>query len=353
MANYKLYISGSNVEIYEYENIPIVDMTYLQKYKEMQIEYTQMKMQFKKHLRLIDKVKAFEERTGIPCGDILAKVRVDNFEDFQKYIKLDKYFKLKKDFESISAASQELDLKDKRRLQTLRDNGNQMKRMVREYFTDTSFMLTLTYSDDFACDPEQIDKSDRRTKTLWKKIKDAGFTPKYIGVRELQKKRNVIHYHYIVDCPKLYEKYEYYSGELIGKKKNEGHKAFEQWFHKEFWRYGWVDLRNIDGIDDTGAYLAKYLTKGDLKNMTWLENRRLILRSVGIKKIEPLTEGSKLENLIKQLDTIKSIAYENIYNQVERKQVFFNSYESKYVGKVSYYEIHYNRLTNEQKELLL
>ena len=350
--NYKVFISGSNVEIYEYENVPIIDMTYLLQYKEMQVEYTQMKMQFKKHLRLVDKVKSFEERTGIACGDILRKIRVENHDNIQKYIKLDKYFKMRREMEQISKDISDINLKDKRRLQTLRENGNGLKRMVREHFSDKSFMVTLTYSEKYKCAPEQLDKSDRRTKTLWKKLKDNGYEPKYVGVRELQKKRNVIHYHYIVDSEKLYEMYEYYSGEIINKKKNEGHKAFENWFCGEFWKYGWVDIRHIDGIDDTGAYLAKYLTKGDLKNMEWLENRRLVLRSQGIKKIEPITEGSTLEHLIKRLDTIKSIAYQNQYNQLERKQIFYNSYQSKYVGKVTYYEIHTNRLSNEQKELL-
>ena len=352
MVNYKIYISGSNVEIYEYENVPIVDMSYLDKYREMQHEYREMTIRFKKHLKLIDKVKEFEGKTGIACGDILRKMRVENYEYITKYSKLDKYFKLKREMEKIKNQVDDIDLKKKRRLQTLRENGNGLKRIVREYFSETSFMLTLTYSNKYACGPEQIEKSDRRTKTLWKKLKDDGFDFKYVGVRELQKERNVIHYHYIVDSPQLYEKYEYFSGEIVKKKKNEGHKAFEQWFSGEFWKYGYVDLRHIDGIDDTGAYLGKYLTKGDLKNMEWLENRRLVLRSQGIKKIEPLKEGSTVQKYINAIDTIKSIAYHNQYNQLDRKQIFFNTYQSKYVGQVSYYEIHVNRLTNEQKDLL-
>ncbi|MBC9722052.1 MAG: hypothetical protein H9W82_12325 [Lactobacillus sp.] len=352
MANYKIYISGNNIEIYEYENVPIVDMSYMDKYREMQVLYKQMQIQFKKHIKLIDRVKAFEEKTGIACGDILQKIRVENYEDIQRFVKLDKYFKLKKEMEKISYESEEIDLKKKRRLQTLRDNGNGLKRMVREHFSDKSVMLTLTYDEKYKCSPDEIDKSDRRTKAMWKKLKDDGFEPKYVGVRELQKKRNVIHYHYILDSEKLFEMYELYSAGIENKRKTDGHKAFEQWFMKKYWKFGFVDIRHIEGIDDTGAYLAKYLTKGDLKNMEWLENRRLVLRSQGIKKIEPIAEGSTVEKVIKNLNTIMSIAQQNIFNQLERKQIFYNSYQSQYVGKVSYFEIHVNRLTNEQLDLL-
>lgn len=242
------------------------------------------------------------------------------------------------------------DRSKERRKQTLRDNAMALKRMAREHFDDDAFFITLTYSDKWACDASQIDKSDRRTKSLWKKLREHDPDLSYIGVRELQKKRGVIHYHYIVQSNYLKLLHESCGAEIKNKRKNEEHKFLENTFEKMFWKFGFVDIRPIKGqVDDTGAYLAKYMTKGKLADMAWLENRRLILRSENVKKIEPLcpdNDSQEILALIQTLDMYKSIAQEDIQNNLMRKRVFTNGYKSEHTGQVMYYEIHLNRLQN-------
>lgn len=292
MAGYKVYRSGNNIEIYEYERMPIAE---------------------------------FEVAGGINEG-ILDRLNSEQSEKEDRTVE--------------------------RRLQTLRNNANDLKRMAREYFTKDSFFITLTYADRWACDHTEIDKSDRRTKSLWKKLRqtsEENFMDgdiKYVGVRELQKQRNVIHYHYIVSSEYLTYLHDYYSAEIIDNKKSESHKLFETAFCKKFWKFGFVDIRPIEGIDDTGAYLAKYMTKAKIKEMEWLEKRRLILRSENVKKIEPLCgerDSNEIRQIIEQIELYKSIAEEDIKGNSKRRRVFTNGYDSDYNGKVMYYDIHLDR----------
>lgn len=289
MAFYKIYKSGENYEVYEYERNPIIET---------------------------------EFGTGYNLENATERVS-DDVEDYAKE-----------------------DRTDERRAQTLRENAMALKRMAREYFRDRAYFITLTYSDRWACDSTQIDKSDRRTKSLWKKLREFGEIS-YVGVRELQKKRNVIHYHYIVSSAYLDTLYDAYEAEIKNNKKNQAHKDFENMFEGMFWKYGFVDIRPIDEIDDTGAYLAKYMSKAKLKEMEWLEKRRLILRSDNIKKIEPLcsdNDSEEIKNIIAEMNLYKSIAEEDIQNKQKRKRVFTNGYYSDFNGLVMYYEIHKNRL---------
>lgn len=297
MPAYKIYKSGSNYEIYEYEHVSASD----------------------------DVLSAGYE-------GVLDNMDVEPKDEYEKQ------------YDS-----------EQRRKRTLRENAMALKRMAREHFDDDAFFITLTYSDKWACDASQIDKSDRRTKSLWKKIREHDPDLRYIGVRELQKKRGVIHYHYIVQSEYLKVLYAA-SGAGIKNKgkyqiKNDEHKFFENTFEKMFWKFGWADLRPVKGeVDDTGAYLAKYMTKAKLADMAWLENRRLILRSENVKKIEPLCPDNDSEEilaLIQTLDMYKSIAQDDIQNNAERKRVFTNGYKTEFTGQVMYYDIHLNRIQKQ------
>lgn len=241
------------------------------------------------------------------------------------------------------------DRKDERRAQTLRDNANNLKRMAREYFKGNVFFVTLTYKSLM----RDIDKSDRKLKYFLKKLKDDYGHISYVGVRELQKKRDVIHYHLLIKNPELSR-----LTEDIPEPKRQGkfnikswkQKEFEQFIHEKYWKHGWVDWTKVDFVDDLGAYLAKYMTKGDLKDMAWLENRRLILRSKDIKKIEPLDwkkDSTLIKEIMENLDVYKSIAQQEIIDNTERKSVFTNGYHSKFAGEVLYYDIHINRLKKD------
>lgn len=237
-------------------------------------------------------------------------------------------------------------LKKKRREQTLRDNAMGLKRMARQYFQGNCFFVTLTLAENNS----DIDKNDRRLKSFIKKLRDMYGDVSYVAVREKQK-RGALHYHLLLKNDWLKDYYEKNIPSPVrrGKKMvtSEEQKEFERYVHEEFWKYGFVNFTMIDFVDDTGAYLTKYMTKAHIKEMEWLENRRLVLRSADIKKIEPL-DSTKDFDLIKEIleniDVYKSIAEEDIKNKLISRRVFTNGYESKFVGKVLYYDVHLKRL---------
>lgn len=355
MASYKIYQSGNNLEIYEFEHMQDdTGVDALKEYNALKEEYAYLQIAFKSYVATIDRLqkKAIEyyEQTGVIYSDVIAKVRRDNYDMLKRYSELARYFADREEKKELSVSEKDA-LKVKRRYQTLRDNANNLKRMIRAYFSYKAFMVTLTYSDKYACTAEQIDKSDRRVRAMWEKLRKVYPDVQFAGVRELQKKRGVIHYHYIVESSIFYDSYKE-SGAAINKRKNDAHKMFENQFEKDYWKFGFVDVRNVVGIDDTGAYLAKYMTKAKIKEMEWLENRRLILRSENIKKIEPVADSTLVGMVAENIEDIKIIAQTNIIDNRERKSVFCNGYESQYTGQVYYMEIHLDRLTEKEKNAL-
>lgn len=240
---------------------------------------------------------------------------------------------------------------EERRKQTLRENGNNLKRMARENFSGKVFFMTLTFAENF----QDIDKADRKMKYMFKKFRENYGDTKYIGVREKQK-RGAIHYHFLVQNETLKEYYETYVPPVKRRGKitikSDEQKQYEQFFHAKYWKPGIVDITMIDFVDDTGAYLAKYLTKGKIEEMKWLEKRRLVLKSKDIKKVEPLCEvkdSGIFKAIVEQMDYIKSIAKEDIENKEKRKRVFTNGYSSKWFGKVMYHDIHLNRIASSDQ----
>lgn len=348
MVNYKIIRSGNNLEIYQYEK-QITENATLEKYNEKRYKYSVLKSHFSKHVDLLERCEQMIEN-GVDYSDILHKIRLENAHMVLEFAQLDKYFQDLK--EERLARKNDVDLQHKRRKQTLRDNSNNLKRIIRENFGQYAFMLTLTYSDRWICTKKDIEKSDRRVKSLFKKLKDYGYEFKYVGVRELQKKRGAIHYHYIIEDEDFYKQYVRSGSAIKDKKKNAQHKQFENLFHEEFWKFGFVDIRHIDGIDDTGAYIAKYLMKANVKEMEWLENRRLVLRSKGIKKVSPTKDEDTIEKLGEKVEYIKSLAYKEALNNNTRKKVFTNSYGNKYTGATVYYEVHFDRLEDSEKKML-
>lgn len=291
MTSYKIYRAGNHIEIYEYES------------------------------------------TNIP----------DNVE-FEGY-----------DLEKVSLDRG--DRKEERRKQTLRDNANKLRRMARAYFADCDvYFVTLTFADLMT----DIDKADRRVKYFFKKLRNAYGDISYLGVRELQK-RGAIHYHFLVKDNTGYLNKELKDlpyPQRVGNRtiKSDKQKEWEVFVHDKFWRYGFVDWTRVSFVDDFGAYLIKYMTKGDVKNQEWQEFRRLVLRSKDIKTIEPV--DARLEenrefclSIIQNIDFYTSVAQNEIKDNCKRRAVFTSGYESKYTGKVTYFDINLERLSKIEENI--
>lgn len=349
MTSYKIIRSGNNIEIYQYEKQNDMENTSLEEFNQKRNRYIALKGLFAKHVALLEKCEEMIVK-GVDYSDILYKIRKENIHMVLEYSELVEYFRALEDERKERNLDQ--NLKEKRRKQTLRDNANNLKRMIRENFGAAAFMLTLTYSDKYICESHEIEKSDRRVKSLFKKLKDYGYEFKYIGVRELQKKRNAIHYHFIIEDIDFYQVYLRSGAAIKNKKKNQQHKDLENMFSQEFWKFGFVDIRHIEGIDDCGAYIGKYLMKANVKDMEWLEGRRLVLRSKGIKKVSTSTDIETISLIGEHLEYIKTLAHLEKLNNNTRKKIFMNNYNNKYTGATVYYEIHWNRLKDSEKKEL-
>lgn len=133
---------------------------------------------------------------------------------------------------------------------------------IQSNITNYSKFLTLTTKD--TC----LDRDEflRRFQVFRKNFKRIfGYSLKYVGVLERQKKRGKkegnsgsIHCHLVVFNPK----------------KLDFNKL------KRCWGYGSVDIKKIDLVDNLGVYMAKYLTKDNLNDF----NKKLILKSRNLKK---------------------------------------------------------------------
>ena len=246
---------------------------------------------------------------------------------------------------------EQVDRTEERRKQTLRDNAMALKRMAREYFSGEVFFVTLTFEDNV----RDIDKADRKLKYFIKKLREEYGEVSWIGVRELQKKRNVIHYHLLLKNETILNYFNYNKIKPPIKKGKyyvgcEKQKEYERFIQSKFWKYGFVKWMKINFVDDTGAYLCKYMSKGDIEEMKWLENRRLILKSADIKKITALDYNQNrdlYDLLIKNIKVIESIAKDDIKDKVKGKRVFTNGYNSEFAGKVLYYDIHLKRMEKD------
>ena len=179
-------------------------------------------------------------------------------------------------------------------------------------FSGSDKFITLTYAENM----KDLNKADDDFKKFIKRlkyrynIKDL----KYIAVRERQK-RGAIHFHFLCD----------WNIELLG----ESHtRELERFIAKDVWKHGFVDIKAIGHVDNVGAYLIKYMTKN--LSVELYSNKKLYLCSRGLKR--PLEyKGEEAEALIK------------FYEIQKQKEVFTNSYESEYLGKITYNEYNLER----------
>lgn len=207
----------------------------------------------------------------------------------------------------------EVDRTDERRRQTTRDARNLTRRLALMNFTNGDKFITLTYKKNM----KDLNQADEDFKNFIKRLKYHFDVPElaYIAVRERQK-RGAIHYHLICDWNR-----EFSSHDEI--------KHYERVLGEKVWGHGFVDIKEIDHVDNVGAYIIKYMTK-DL-SLELYKGKKLYLCSQGLER--PLEYRGDEANVLY-----------GAYDLGQRKEVFTNSYESEYLGKIVYTEYNLNRL---------
>lgn len=210
------------------------------------------------------------------------------------------------------------DRKLERRQQTVRDARNITRRLALANFKSGDKFLTLTF------DPKRLDEESLRdvklTDKLFKNfIKRFNYKfdtkLKYIAVREFHKSGR-LHYHMICD----WDKTLMFEDEI---------RENERMLGVEVWKHGFVDIKQLDHVDNVGAYIIKYMTKNVA--LEFFKGCKIYLNSKGLER--PIVyRGLEAEAIIEA------------YNLRHKKEVFTNSYTSEYQGNIVYKEYNLSRL---------
>lgn len=209
------------------------------------------------------------------------------------------------------------DRTDERRKQTTRDARNLTRRLALMNFGHGDKFLTLTFRKHYTV--EHICEADAEFKKFVKRFKYKYKLDdfKYIAVREFMKNGR-LHYHMICNWKEQFE-----NEEQIKKVEREIGQPGGTWGN------GFVDVKNLDHVDNIGAYIVKYMTKNVALEL--FKGKKIYLCSKGLQR--PLEYTDYNAQLI--IDQ---------YDLEQKKEVFSNAYLSEHHGIITYKE--YNLLRN-------
>lgn len=203
------------------------------------------------------------------------------------------------------------------REQNSRRSKAEFRSLVSANFSDGDKFITLTFRDTDQFDIRNVKETNDQFKTFIQRLryhfkKQGCGNFKYLAVIEFQdeNKRGAVHYHLIAQIPYIH------------------HDDLAR-----IWSHGFIGINRIEGVDNIGAYISKYMSKdsGDPR----LKGKKNYLPSRGLD--QPITAyGSKAENLLKQYKKTK-------------KEVFTDCYDSEHFGNVNYNEYNLKREVSTTK----
>lgn len=182
---------------------------------------------------------------------------------------------------------------------------NEFRRLVLSNFGNMDKFLTLTFRDGAVEDVTNVRECNKEFDKFLKRMRRAYGGFKYCRVIEFQDAngRGAVHYHCILTIP-------YVPWEEI----------------RETWGGGNIDITAIDHVDNVGSYVSKYMSKD-------LADDRL----AGVKAY------ATSKNMNRPIVLYGRAAKELNKTLEQKKEVFANSYESEYQGKIEYTEYNMNR----------
>lgn len=211
---------------------------------------------------------------------------------------------------------------------------NNIKRICNANTEIWNSFITLTFEDHI----NTLESAHLKFKSFLKRVNkyqnrfNTDF--KYLAVVEFTKIGRV-HYHLLTNI-KLN-----YSSKLKGAKTKE-QKEFELMFSRNVWKFGFVDIRSIDYIDNVGAYLVKYMTKEFIhENNTYMVSKQLYRCSRNLNKSFEMTFNN-FDKKDRELIEYILNAYNFKINDTE--EVFYKRYTSEYTGIVEYFEYNNKRV---------
>jgi len=221
------------------------------------------------------------------------------------------------ELEWIYGVQENEDRKEDRRKQTLRDSMNTLKRLaIRNFLPCETLFMTLTYREEEHLSFLDIDIADNHFREFVDTLREESEQQfKYIAVREFTKKGR-IHFHLLTDF------------KIDGDLSDPQEIDLRRWERDvaKVWGHGFVDIKVTNHIDNVGAYLSKYMTK-EIEN-DYFRKKKYYLCSKGLKRPEVITGETALA----------------LYQAMDKeKEVYTNSYESEYLGTITYKEYNLKR----------
>lgn len=212
---------------------------------------------------------------------------------------------------------------NKDRRATLNNARNNIIRLIKAN-DDMNTFITLTFAKE-----QDYKESKKSLNILFTKLRKIYENLKYIWVLEYGDLNNRLHYHLLCNIPidiRLSTSKE---------RKSEDHKRLENEFSIKYWKYGFVDIRQLhqEGNTNIALYVATYITKS-------MENKEL--EGFRIYGYSNKTLNKPIEEKIYTRDSIEeilshfkgyTITFTNSYS------IGYRDYKREHIGTVNYYDM--------------
>lgn len=167
-----------------------------------------------------------------------------------------------------------------------------LRRLINANGSDLDKFVTLTFARNIT----SVDGANREFKNFIKRLKyNLDKELKYIAVIQFQE-RGSIHYHILFNCDYI------------------PHSKLE-----DIWGNGFVKINQINGVDNVGAYVVKYM-KSELENIP--KGKKRYFHSRNLNKPKVIKNHRRVSRWLSELEDVSS-DYETVY-------------DTEYLGKIKY-----------------
>lgn len=191
--------------------------------------------------------------------------------------------------------------KIKNKINNLNNSRNKINRLIASN-PDLDKFITLTYSGAVS-----MEDSKKHLAYFFTKLRRKQARLKYIWVLEFQGNGN-IHYHILTNFKINIDTSKY--------RKSEAHKKVEREFATEFWKHGFIDIRDLnkEGNTNVARYLTAYITKEIMdKEMDGCRVFGYSKSTMDKPVITKILENMDQQELLKMFEEY-NVDYTNSYN---------------------------------------
>lgn len=190
---------------------------------------------------------------------------------------------------------------------TLTNTRNNIIRLIKSN-SDMNTFITLTFANEVDYKESKI-----LLNNFFNKLRRKYNNLKYLWVLEFGTKNQRLHYHLLTNI-ELPKKIDFAKSK---KKKSMEHKEFEKNFSEKYWRYGFVDIRNLkqEGNTNIALYVSCYIIKDLLDKQ--LEGYRIYgysKKTLNKPTITTIFDNRNIEELLKEFNQHYELKYTNNYD---------------------------------------